>query len=59
MRAQVTAFSNREEKALGRDALVPFLLEDKLREARAPSSSAEERPGTAGAWHAPAPCMMH
>ena len=31
---QVTGVSNRFEEKLGRSALVPFLLEDKLKEAR-------------------------
>jgi hypothetical protein len=30
----VTAISDTEEEALGRAALVPFLVEDKLREVR-------------------------
>lgn len=29
---KVTGFSNTEEKAVGKDHLVPFLLEDKLKE---------------------------
>lgn len=30
--AQVTGFSNSEEEAVGKTAVVPFLLEDKLKE---------------------------
>lgn len=29
---QVTSFSNSEEKSVGKDTVVPFLLEDKLKE---------------------------
>ena len=31
---QVTGFSNTEEEAIKRAALVPFLLEDRIREVR-------------------------
>ena len=38
----VTAFSNTEEKAIGLDSVVPFLLEDRLRERGAIYSRAED-----------------
>lgn len=38
---QVTGFSNSEEEAVGKTAIVPFLLEDKLKELGGEYSKAE------------------